>query len=183
MAFRLKIDYNHFAETGTKAGWHGPNVPRFGVLHSTESWDRAGLTDIEGVMNTWDRGTGDRKGVGAHWVNDARGNLGQYVPPTQVAWHCMNRNTGSVGIEQIAFARFDLAKWKTRLRQLHSTARIIAHCKRKFNIPIVHDLNRGWSTHAEQSKAFGHGTRSDPGAGYPFRTVLALAKVYAVLGW
>lgn len=184
MANGLRIDYNH----DSRKGWHGPNKPRFGVLHSTESNDAEGLADIKSVMAGWDRGTGERKGVGAHWVNDQEGKRGEYVPPHQIAWHCLNRNTNSVGIEQIAFARFSASRWKARAKQLLNTAQIMAWCNDEskhpgWSIPLKRDLNRGWETHARQSAVHGEGQRTDPGKDYPFRSVMALAKVCRGLRW
>lgn len=147
---------------------HGPQSPRRIVLHSTESNDYVGKRDILGVAAFWAK---QDKGYGAHFITDKQGLVGMGLKPTRVAWHVENHNTGSVGIEQIGFARFSPKIWWHRPRQLHATAQVIAALSAEYDIPIRHHIDHGVSLHADF-----HGEHSDPGKMYPLGHVLKIAS-------
>lgn len=157
---------------------HGTHTPRRIVLHDTESHDVAGITDLSGIARFWHS---QGLGYGAHVGVDKEGLSARYVSDTRIGWHVANRNTGSLGVEQIGFASFPLAVWWTRPRQLRTVARWLAYWSDRYSIPLRVDVDNGVSTHAMQSKAYG-GSHYDPGAGYPLRFVVQLARTYQRFG-
>lgn len=158
---------------------HGPHAPLRIILHDTESHDSRGIRDIEGVCNYWHS---QGLGYGSHILVDSDGLTGMAVAPSFVAWHTARRNTGSLGIEQIGFARFSNALWWTRQAQLHKVAKWCAWWSKTYDIPLQVDIEHGISTHAMQSRAFG-GDHYDPGKGYPLGYLIRLARKYYHEGW
>ncbi len=155
---------------------HGKQVPQRVVLHDTESHDTKGIRDIAGVYNFW---LGQGKGYGAHFVVDAGGNIGQGAQVTQVCWHVENHNTDSVGIEQVGYAWWNLQKWSAREAQLDKVSKLVAWLSFAYQIPLVHSIDKGVCMHRD----FTDGTHTDPGANYPFHSVLTRAKWYKSNGW
>lgn len=156
---------------------HGDHDPLRGIWHDTESGDYAGIRDLEGIVSFWvDK---QKKGYGAHVIIDKSGNSALCVSPEQIAWHLGGRNTGSVGIELVGFARFTPKIWFARRRQLHKLARWMAWLNLAYKIPLVFDINHGWSGHGDQPKQ----THWDPGPGFPRKHVLRLAVKYRAEGW
>jgi hypothetical protein len=152
------------------------------VLHDTEGHDTKGISDIEGVIHFWE-GTPDK--LGAHFIVDAEGNIGQAGDPTQLMYHTGGANTGSVGIEQIGFASFTKKTWEARPDQLIKVAKLLAWLNDEYGIPLRISTVNGISTHAMQSKihpeSMGH---TDPGAGYPLDEVVAMAvQMKQAGGW
>ena len=158
---------------------HGPHKPVRIILHDTESHDHAGVKDIQGICRYW---KAQGRGYGAHVIVDSAGNSGLCVSAGHVAWHTGGRNTGSLGIEIIGFAKWPRAAWLRRLKQLHKVARWMAFYSKAYNIPLTKGINFGVSTHQQQSKAFG-GSHWDPGPGFPFDFVMRLARTYKKVGW
>lgn len=159
---------------------HGPHHPERIILHDTESHDEAGTKDLEGVARFW---CAQGKGYGAHVGVDAEGNSARYVDDEMIAWHCGGRNTASLGLEMIGFARLTRRDWFKRPAQLHKTARWLAYWSKHWGIPLRIDTNLGVSTHAQQSAVFGTTSHTDPGEGFPLRMVVWLARRYRRLGW
>lgn len=170
---------------------HGSHTPVRIVLHDTESHDTAGLSDISGIFSFWHtqkNQDGSLAQYGAHFVVDSVGNVGEGGDPLAIQWHVGNLNTGSIGIEQIGFASFSRLIWKRdRRKQLYAVARLCAWAHGEYGIPLkVRDNPQlpGITTHARVSAAgidpSGH---SDPGAGYPLRFVVTLAKMMQRIGF
>lgn len=155
---------------------HGRQVPQRIVLHSTESYDAPGTRDIVGIFEFWRR---QGRGFGAHYVVDAGGYVGQGASPAEIAWHVRGHNTGSVGIEQIGFARFARLRWLGRRAQLDKVAKLIAWMSTEYDIPIVHDTRRGVCLHRD----FPDSGHTDPGPWYPLSSVLWRARWYRRRGW
>lgn len=159
---------------------HGAMTPVRVVLHDTESHDEKGINDISGVVNFWLRGP-DK--LGAHFIVDSEGNIGQCGEPTELMFHTLDANTGSVGIEQIGFASFTKQAWASRPDQLMKVAKLLAWLNAEYGIPLRHSTVNGVSTHADQTIAH-HvaGGHTDPGKNYPFDEVLAIAKGFKEAG-
>ncbi len=160
---------------------HGPmGTPVRVILHDTESHDEKGINDIAGIVSFWMRGP-DK--LGAHFIVDAEGNIGQQAEPDELMFHCGGANTGSVGIEQVGFAAFTKKTWESRPDQLMKVAKLLAWLSVEYHIPLRHSTVHGVSTHADQSKihpeSMGH---TDPGANYPLDEVIALAKGFKDAG-
>ena len=75
-------------------------VTRF-IIHSTETHDRAGLSDIEGVLtylkNTGKSGRPGDDPLGVHYCIDAEGYLGQGGYPKRLMYGAAGANQGSIG--------------------------------------------------------------------------------------
>lgn len=154
---------------------NGTHRPRRIVLHTTESGDAAGLSDIKAVFAGW-----KSNGLGAHLVIDREGNMGKGAAFSQQTSHVAGHNNGSIGIEQIGFAnKLSRREWLTqRGNQLDQTARMIAKASREYGIPIREDRENGIVRHSTLNPD----SRSDPGPGYPMDYVLSLARQYAARG-
>lgn len=152
------------------------------VLHDTESRNIAGKADLEGLANWF---ANPNAQVSAHVATDGDGFSARFVADDRKAWHCAGFNSASLGIEQIGFASDSRAVWFSRRAQLRETARWIARWSFLHGIPIqkgsVNPVNGtiyrpGVVTHAMLGmKGGGH---HDCGEGYPFSTVLWLARYY-----
>jgi hypothetical protein len=180
MAKLIPIRKPHIAFHAPPGLTHGAMTPVRVVLHDTESHDEKGIGDMEGVVNFWLRGP-DK--LGAHFIVDAEGNVGQCGEPTELMFHTLAANTGSVGIEQIGFASFTKQAWASRPDQLMKVAKLLAWLNDEYGIPLRHSTVHGVSTHADQTKAHNvPGGHTDPGANYPFDEVLAIAKGFKDAG-
>lgn len=159
----------------TSVATHGSMTPKRIILHDTECGDAQGIRELEGVVHYWN---GVQKaGYGAHLIIDKDGNTAVCAPFDRVCWHTLHRNTGSIGIELVGFARFTPRMWFLRISQLRAAARWIAWLSISEGIPIRFDVERGVSRHADQSRAFG-GDHFDPGKGFPLGWVLRVARKY-----
>lgn len=151
---------------------HGRHRPVRIILHDTESHDAKGIRDLSGIALFWSRISW---GPGAHVGNDSEGYSARYVDDEEIAYHVQNRNTGSLGIEQVGFAKWSLRRWLGRKAQLEETSQWLAHWSAKHDIPLKLDVQHGVSTHQMQSKRFG-GSHWDPGFGYPLAKVIGEAR-------
>jgi hypothetical protein len=158
---------------------HGNHHPVRVVLHDTESHDGAGLRDLAGIVQFWQR---QNLGYGAHVIVDKDANSALCANGDRICWHTSRRNTGSIGIEIIGFARFSPSLWFARPKQLHKVARWLAYYNFEYGIPLRASPQHGITTHREQSKLYG-GSHWDPGFFFPFNYVLRLARKYRKEGW
>lgn len=172
---RPHVAYNAVGKIFT----HGQMWPVRFIIHSTESHDAAGLKDLEGIVGFWRR---QSLGYGAHLVIDSDGNTAICASPEQKTWHTYKRNTGSIGIELVGFARFSPHAWFLRIKQLRELARWLAYYSDLYAIPLRFSTDRGVAGHRHHSKEFG-GTHWDPGFSFPFGFVIRLAKKYKAHGW
>lgn len=156
-----------------KAKRHGTNARRGIVLHSTESHDRPGTSDIRGI-NEYLRS----KDYGVHYVVDGDGNVLRGAYHRDLVYHAVGANDSHIGIEQVGFARWSLKDWlwvgKKKREQLQKVAELIAYICDKEGIPIKRGVEHGISMHSEHP-AGGH---TDPGKGYPIAYVIKQAKAH-----
>lgn len=161
--------------------------PRLIVLHDTESHDRAGISDLQGLVNYFDQPSTQ---ASSHVIVDGEGHSARCVSDSEKAWHCMDFNSISLGIEQIGFATFTQAIWSRRKRtQLRKTAQYIAYWSHSYGIPIQRAVvgvggavhRSGITTHAALGAS--GGGHHDPGKGYPLALVLRMANYYKKYGW
>lgn len=164
---KLAVDRRKTAQS------HGELKPRLIVLHSTEGHDREGAKDIEGVLKYL-----ENKGYGVHFCIDKEGFLGQGATIRRIVYHAAGVNSRAIGIEMIGFARFGIAGWLARPRQLRKVAITLAWIHLRTGIPLVRSTTFGVAFH----KDFPAGGHHDPGM-YPIRRVLRLARKYAKHGW
>lgn len=173
-----KPTISYHAPPGLTHGYMG-NPLRI-ILHDTESHDEKGIGDMAAIANFWLRGP-DK--LGAHFMVDQEGNVGQFGEPTELMYHTLDANTGSVGIEQIGFASFTKQAWEARPSQLMKVAKLLAWLSVEYHIPLRVSTVHGVSTHAMQTIAH-HvaGGHTDPGKGYPLDDVIAMAKGFKDAG-
>lgn len=149
------------------------------VLHTTEGDNQPGLSDLEGLGSWFNNAS---SGVSSHIGNDCEGNDARYVPDEKKAWTQAAYNSESLSLEQIGYARNTTHQWHQACgSQLWNTASWIAHWSIKYGIPIrkayAHNgrvLRNGVAYHSWLGPA--GGGHSDPGAGYPLRYVLLVAR-------
>jgi N-acetyl-anhydromuramyl-L-alanine amidase AmpD len=156
---------NQSSRNGTK--------PLLIVLHSTESLNQPGLSDLRGIGDWFDN---PKAQASSHTCNDAQGNDARYVPDNRKAWSCVGYNSLSLNHEQIGAAA--QSEWPEA--QLRNTAEWIAYWSKLHGIPIQRGrvangqvVKPGIVMHSELG-AIGGG-HHDPGAGYPIDKVIAYA--------
>lgn len=153
---------------------HGVNTRQGIVLHSTESHDRPGLSDINGIISYL-----NGKGYGIHYVVDGSGNIGQGAYHRNLVYHCKGANATHIGIEMIGQAKWTTKQWlwnpigsgKRQRKQLAAVAHLIAYICDREAIPIRLNADYGVSRHSDHP-AGGHW---DPGPGFPIGYVLKRA--------
>lgn len=155
------------------------------VLHSTESHDRPGKADLEGVLSWFDD---PRSQASSHIIVDSEGLTARAVDDRHKAWTCAQFNSRSVNIEQIGWSKFSRRSWLRRDPQLKATAKWIAYWSLKFGIPIVRGevegkivTRPGVVLHSDLGEPGGN--HGDPGPGYPVERVLRWARFYRRVGW
>jgi N-acetyl-anhydromuramyl-L-alanine amidase AmpD len=141
--------------------------PRIIVLHTTEGHNRAGLSDLRGLVSFFDN-AGNQ--VSSHIVNDGEGNDARVVPDERKAFTQAAFNSVALSIEQIGFA----SQTEFPQAQLHNTAQWIAHWSKKFGIPITHSTAHGVCQHKDLGVS--GGGHHDCGPNYPLARVLAMAR-------
>jgi N-acetyl-anhydromuramyl-L-alanine amidase AmpD len=186
-AFAVKPDYVRIVRN--QSSREGPK-PRLIVLHVTTDAhsdsppvvrDQPGIKDLKRLGAWFDS---PQAQVSSHVANDADGNDARYVLDRRKAWTQVAFNSVSLSIEQIATTGFNRRKWMVKREpQLENTARWIAHWHRRWNIPIRRAevsgnvvIRSGVATHKQLGEA--GGGHDDPGPGYPFNHVLALARSF-----
>lgn len=152
--------------------------PRIITIHSTESPNRPGSSDLLSVAN-WLCTTAAK--ASSNVIVDDEGRSVRLVPDSQKAWTQAWWNPWSLSIEQIGFAH--QTEW-TR-NEIRECARWCALWNKRFNIPLRKAkvntstgviLNAGVIRHSELGVRGGN--HSDPGKGYPMAEMLALARFY-----
>ena len=155
---------------------HGFQVPTRIVIHDTESHDAKGIRDMEGIVNYWAR---QGQGLGAHLIIDADGNSTYGAAPDRITYAVRRRNTGTVHIELVGFARFTPKMWFLRKKQLAKCAKWCAWLNYEFGIPLVFDVNKGISGHRHQPGQ----DHTDPGLGFPMKWLIRRANQFRDNGW
>lgn len=159
-----------------KVETHGHHDLVRGIWHDTESHDFAGIQDLQGIVNFWNR---QGKGYGAHVIIDKDGNSALCANPNEITWHTGLRNTGSWGMELVGLARFSTHLWVVRYKQLQKAAKWMAWLNLEFDVPLRFDIEHGWSGHRNQPRQF----HTDPGLFFPKAMVLRWANGYRENGW
>jgi hypothetical protein len=114
-------------------------------------------------------------------IDDTPGTIGEYVRRSDKSWTQAEFNPVSTSVELCAFARWDRAEWNRHPAMLRNVADWIAEECRHFGIPIVklsaaqaQGSGRGVCGHVELgARGGGHW---DPGPGFPWSDVIAMAK-------
>ena len=148
--------------------------PTLIVLHTTESHNRAGLSDIQAIV-AWFNNPSSQ--ASSHVIVDDEGISAQCVPDVKKAWTQAAYNSRSLSVEQIGQA----AQRKWTEAQLRKTAKYVAFWSQKFNIPITFSTSHGVCEHRHLGAA--GGGHHDCGEPYPLERVLELAREYQKNGW
>lgn len=160
-------------DEAAQANRKGENSRRGILLHSTESHDRPGTTDVRGV-NSYLRD----KGYGVHYVVDGEGNVLRGAYHKDLVYHGKGANVTTIGIEMVGFARWTTKDWlwmgTTKRKQLQRVAELIAYICDQEGIAIRMAKDNGISLHSQWPE----GGHTDPGKGFPSGYVLKQAKVH-----
>jgi hypothetical protein len=158
------------------------------VVHTTESADSRGFGELARLARYF-----VRVRRSAHVAVDGEGYSSRMVDDARSAYHASYWNVGTLGIEQVGYASFDIDAWAKRPVQLEAAARWIAHWAARHRIPIERCevaglrynrnrrvvagaiVRRGICTHDQVDPR----NRDDPGAGYPLDAVLRRARAVA----
>lgn len=146
------------------------------VLHSTESHNRAGLSDILSIWNWFDN-PGSQ--ASSHVIVDDEGMSARCVPDGEKAWTQASYNPQSLSVEMIGFAAQGKAAWTDA--QVRKVAQYIAYWSTKHGIPIRVSTVHGVCTHKMLGAA--GGGHVDPGPAFPLERCLKLAQSYKENGW
>lgn len=151
-----------------------PTIPRGikrVVLHTTESPERErGARSI--AINWFSL---PQAKVSAHYVLDAD-EVVQCVDEEYIAWHARGDNRHTVGLEMVGYSGQGAAGWGDAfsVAMLERTARLTYEICQVYSLPMVlldspalQRDERGITTHAAVSAAFGLSSHSDPGPTFP----------------
>ena len=156
------------------------------VIHTTESHDRAGRVDLNGVRNWFDN---PESQASSHVIVDAEGLSVRCVPDSRKAWTVGKFNSQTLNIELIGWAKTPRWQWLKRRRQLKKCAKYVAYWSKKYGIPIRMGAASFDAGHIHKRGVFGHyhlsgpGGHWDPGQGFPFDRLLSMARYYFQNGW
>src|SRR3954453_14767109 len=158
----------HFSPRG------GPH-PTLIVIHVTAGHNRPGVADLTALGGWFANPTSQ---VSSHVATAADGLSARFVRDGDKAWHCMNYNRASLGIEQVA-----PGDGTEITRDMYrETGRWVARWSQMYGIPIRKAVvdggivrKAGVIRHSELG-AMGGG-HADPGT-YDMDAMLALAQFY-----
>lgn len=156
----------------------GTDRPDLIVVHTTESHNRPGTSDLASIAAWFDNPVSQSS---SHVVVDADGTSARLVADTRKAWTQAAFNPRALSIEQIGFASTTRLGWLRQRRELRETARWIAYWSRKHDIPIVRIRPHRSGVIGHQGLGQAGGGHHDPGPNYPWRYVLAKARIYKTL--
>ena len=147
--------------------------------------------DIDAVIQYWLH-TPKPDRLGAHFIVDRDGNVGQTGGAHELLFHTGGLNDGSIGIEQIGFAHFTRDEWLARGDQLEKVARLLAWMHKRHGIRLhiprrqgPQEPMHGVMTHAMVARFEpASGGHTDPGPSYPLKHVLGRAhEITRAGGW
>lgn len=177
--YKIQTDYSAI----THGGWRRIADINQIVLHSVEGADLSGADSIAEAVGRMTESPS--YGASPHFTVD-RDSIQRHLIITKVGWQAAGDNTDTIGIEQAGFAHWSQKKWLEQKSELDRVAWLLAKLNKQTGIPLrfvnasgLRRNTRGVTTHAEVTKAWGiYGGHTDPGTGYPIRTVLAKARAY-----
>lgn len=148
------------------------------VLHSTESHNREGASDLRAIADFFSRSGTE---ASSHVVTDADGNSARCVPDHDAAWTQGWANRVSLSVEQVGQA----AQTKWADAEVKETARWIARWSHRHGVPIrkawtvgERVLRSGVTMHRKISGPGGH---TDPGEHFPMKECLDHARRFKKL--
>lgn len=165
---------------------HGARI-RGVVLHTTESHNRAGRSDVDSIHAWFDNPNSD---ASSHVIIDREGHSTTCVADARKAWTCAAYNSWTLNIELIGFASYTADVWADYEDGIKKAAKFGAYWSRKYDIPIRDGQcdNRyaaitspGFFTHSDFGSAGGGHT--DPGKAFPMARYLRAVRYYSANGW
>jgi hypothetical protein len=152
------------------------------------------------VLHDTESAPGSARNIAAYFQSSGSGGSAHLVVDDNDCYRCLNNNvipwaappcnTNGFHIEQCGYAKWSKATWLLHIKTIRRAAYKIAQHKKQFkaagnNIPLffvdaagLKAGQRGITTHAEITKAFGKSTHTDPGTGYPTGLLCWLARRY-----
>ena len=165
---------------------HGNRI-RGIVIHTTESHNRDGRSDVDSIHAWFDN---PNSGASSHVIIDAEGHSTTCVADSKKAWTCAAYNSQTLNIELVGFAAYDAADWVRYEDGIKKAAKFGAFWSRRFDIPVRDGVcdnryaqitERGFFTHSDFGSAGGGHT--DPGKSFPMTRYLKAVRYYAKNGW
>lgn len=167
------IQARHFTPTGGRQiDWV--------VIHTMEAPETVGRAR---QVAEWFAGA-DAPRASAHYCVDDRETI-QCVHDRDVAWHAPGANRTGIGIEHAGYARQTTADWDDAYSRavLTRSALLTAELCAAYKIPVefvtavgLRQGDRGITTHAEVTLAFGGGDHWDPGPGFPMQAYISRVR-------
>lgn len=166
----MSVDISAFIE----ARWFTEATGRridFIVIHDMEMAEQ--VTTAEECAHMFANLGSDRK-ASCHFMVDCN-SIVQGVREKDIAYHAPP-NTHSIGIEHAGFARQTKEQWLDDygLPMLRLSAALMAELLQKYDLPCeflspdeLRAGKRGFTTHANITKAWGQTTHTDPGPDFP----------------
>lgn len=155
-------------------------LPSKVVIHTTESHEREGRSDVDGIRNFFDNPAAE---ASSHVIIDAEAHSTTCVPDDEKAWTVGSENPYTLNIELIGWAKTPRWQWLKRTRQLKKAAKFTAYWSKKYGIPLRLDKRRGMPGVCGHVHLSGPGGHWDPGPGFPYDRFLRYARYYRQHGW
>lgn len=164
----------------TKANITQPRALDLIVIHTMEA--PVTMKTAENVASWF--GGPQHPAASAHYCVDPD-SIVQCVHVEDVAWQAPGANNNGIGIEIAGYAKWTREEWlaEKNAEMLRRAAGLVRWLADQHSIPIafvdVEGLkrkDRGITTHAAVSKAYGKSDHWDPGPGFPLDVVLDLAS-------
>ena len=165
-----------------------PCNPRYRAAHDSGPRGRSAIRHI--VIHDTEGGTA--RSVAAFFASTAQASTQlvvddhecyRCVPDLVIPWGAPGVNTSGLHIEHCGFAHWDRDEWLRHRPMLkRSAGHAAAWClrygiPRRWVGPLGLKLKRkGFTTHADASRAFTPGGHTDPGPGFPKDLYMALVK-------
>lgn len=150
------------------------------VIHTMEAPEKP--TMAEGVAQ-WIHGP-DAPRVSFHVAVDCDSAV-MCLPFRHVAWHAKGANRRTIGVEHAGYARQTSEEWADKFSSdmLGISASIVAQVCGRYQLPVAYVdaaglrlRRKGITTHAAVTEAFGEGTHTDPGKGFPMAAYLDMVR-------
>jgi hypothetical protein len=172
----------------TSSVWDYGTPPNGGIIGL-----RACVHHIPVIRQTPGRGDLDvlervlrQQGLMVQFGTDAEGNVARYTRANRLCYHARGGNQVTCGIEHMHYLTSEA--WTER--QMRAAGWVTQYLEREYGIPlqmanvepagsgVVSVVRKGHTSHRQISKLAGYNDRSDPGPGFDYDKVFALARYF-----